>query len=355
MARFPVDPLSVTAAWLSEVLGADVRECRLEQIGIGVGLLGRLYRAHLEGGPGVPTSVVVKLPVLDARVRSEICEDLELYLREVRFYQEIGLANPLPPARPYFAAFDETTQDFVLVLEDLARLRLADQTEGCIAADAETVIDAIARHHAYWWESDRFASLPWLKTYATPPFPSVLISNFEAAWPRFVEGIGADLPPALYAFGERFPSMLPWFCQELTRPPQTFLHGDLRLDQLFFAVGADDPPVTALDWQITTKGRGAYDVAYFLSQSLAADTRRSCEAPLLERYTERLAEHGIVYPPNDLLCDYRLTTAWCFIYPVMGFGRIDPANDRQLALLHTMLDRAAIAIEDHDALSLRPA
>ena len=97
MAIFPTDPSSVTAQWLSEVLGADVRECRLEQIGIGVGLLGRLYRAHLEGGPGVPSSVVVKLPMLDPRVRSEVCEGLEFYLSEVRFYQEIGLANPLPP------------------------------------------------------------------------------------------------------------------------------------------------------------------------------------------------------------------------------------------------------------------
>jgi hypothetical protein len=148
MAMFPTDPSSVTAAWLSEVLGADVRECRLEQIGIGVGLLGRLYRAHLEGGPNVPTSVVVKLPMLDPRIRSEICEDLEFYLSEVRFYQEIGLANPLPPARPYFAAFDETTHDFVLVLEDLGRLRVADQIVGCIAADAETVIDAIAHLQA---------------------------------------------------------------------------------------------------------------------------------------------------------------------------------------------------------------
>ena len=150
----------MTPAWLSEVLGADVRKCRLEQIGIGVGLLGRLYRAHLEGGPDVPKSVVVKFPTLDTRARSAICEDLEFYLREVRFYQEIGLANPLPPARPYFAAFDETTHDFVLVLEDLGRLRVADQIVGCSAADAETVIDAVARHHAHWWDSDRFASLP---------------------------------------------------------------------------------------------------------------------------------------------------------------------------------------------------
>ena len=55
----------------------------LEQIGIGVGLLGRLYRAHLKGGPDLPSSVVVKLPLLDGRVRSEICEDLEFYLSEV--------------------------------------------------------------------------------------------------------------------------------------------------------------------------------------------------------------------------------------------------------------------------------
>jgi hypothetical protein len=354
MAKFPVDPLSVTAAWLSEVLGADVRECRLEQIGIGVGLLGRLYRAHLEGGPDVPTSVVVKLPIVDTQVRSTLCKDFEVYLREVRFYQEIGVADPLPPASPYFAAFDETTHDFVLVLEDLGRLRLADQIVGCTAADAETVIDSIGRHHAYWWESDRFAALPWLKTFSTPPFPAVLAGNFEAAWPPFLAGVGSDLSPALLAFGERFPALVPWFWEELSRPPHTLLHGDLRLDQLFFAVEADDPPVTALDWQITSKGRAAYDVAYFLSQSLATETRRSCEGRLIERYSECLAAHKVDYPRDELRRDYRLTTAWCFIYPVIAAGRIDPANDRQLELLHTILDRAAMAIEDHDALSLRP-
>jgi aminoglycoside/choline kinase family phosphotransferase len=155
-------------------------------------------------------------------------------------------------------------------------------------------------------------------------------------------------------FGERFPSLIQWLLEEFTRPPYTFLHGDLRLDQLFFAVSADDPPVTVVDWQLTSKGRGAYDISYFLSQSLTADTRRSCEDQLIERYAERLAEHGIDYPRDQLRHDYRLTTAWCFLYPIIGFGRIDVANDRQLQLLRTMLDGAVMAIEDHDALSLRP-
>jgi hypothetical protein len=105
---------------------------------------------------------------------------------------------------------------------------------------------------------------------------------------------------------------------------------------------------------MTARGRGAYDVGYFLSQSLSTDTRRGCEDRLIERYAERLAECGIDYPAGELRRDYQLTVAWCFAYPVVGAGRIEMANDRQRTLLRTMLDRCAAAIEDNDALSVRP-
>jgi hypothetical protein len=85
MPVVPADPRSITSAWLSDALEADVRACDLEQIAIGVGLLGRLYRVHLDGGPDVPSTVVVKLPTLDTRARTAICEELKFYLREVRF------------------------------------------------------------------------------------------------------------------------------------------------------------------------------------------------------------------------------------------------------------------------------
>lgn len=112
--------------------------------------------------------------------------------------------------------------------------------------------------------------------------------------------------------------------------------------------------MTALDWQVTQLCRGAYDLAYFVSQSLTTETRRACEAPLIERYRSRLAEAGIDYPATELERDYRLTTALCFIYPLLVAGRIEVVNDRHLDLLHTMADGAATAIEDNDALALRP-
>ena len=156
------------------------------------------------------------------------------------------------------------------------------------------------------------------------------------------------------SFGERFPSLVPWYLDQIMRPPHTFLHGDLRLDQLFFGVEPDDPPLTALDWQVTCTGRGAYDVAYFLSQSLSIETRRTCERHLLQRYDEQLAQRGIDYPTGDLIRDYRLTTAWCFAYPVIGGGQDDIANERQLTLLRTMAINSMTAIEDHEALTLGP-
>ena len=354
MPSIPKDPSSITTGWLSDVLAADVFACKVEQIAIGVGLMGRLFRVHLDGGPGVPATVIVKLPTLDVTARVNLCEAAEFYLREVGFYKDVGDANPLRPAHPYFVAFDDATHDFVLVLEDLGRLRNADQNVGCSVRDAETLIDGIAYHHAHWWNNDRLAALPWLRTYNSPPFPTVVADSYKAAWPVFVDRVGYDMSPAIRDFGERLPSLMPWFMAEISRPPNTFLHGDLRLDQLFFAVEPEDAPVRALDWQITSKGRGAYDLGYFLSQSLTAETRRNHGVELLDRYAERLAEHDIDYPREELRRDYRLTTAWCFIYPVIGSGQIDIVNDRQWELMRTMFRGAAMAIEDHDALALRP-
>ena len=134
----------------------------------------------------------------------------------------------------------------------------------------------------------------------------------------------------------------------------TFLHGDLRLDQLFFAVGAEDAPVRALDWQITAKGRGAFDLGYFLSQSLSAETRRKYEDRTAREVYRASRRRRNRLPPRKVRRDYRLTTAWCFIYPIIGTGQIEIVNERQLALLRDHVQRRATAIEDHDALALRP-
>lgn len=352
-AGFPREPESITAGWLSDVLAIHVSDFRLEQIAVGVGLLGRLYRVTLESDDG-PRTLIAKFPTLDELARKSICDPLNFYEKEVRFYEQVAAPSPLRPPRAHFSAFDEGSGDFVLLLEDLGELRTADQTSGCAIEDAAATVDAIADHHAHWWESPQFASMPWLPASADPPQPDVIAAMFRNAWPRFLEGFGDRTPGPILEFGERFPELVPWFFEANSRPPVTFIHGDLRLDNLFYSPTGDGHRVRVVDWQITWRGRGAYDVAYFLSQSLRPSVRRAHEEELIARYLQRLADAHVDYPHDEFWTDYRRTVAFCFGYPVGAGGSIDIANDRHRELVGTMLEGAVAAIEDHDALALVP-
>ena len=109
MAWFPTDPHSVTPAWLSHVLGADVRACRLEQIGIGIGILARVFRVHLDGTAYRILSWLSFLRLTKAfapaPISTSTCARRILSGRRRR--------QSASPGPPYFTAFDPVTHDFV--------------------------------------------------------------------------------------------------------------------------------------------------------------------------------------------------------------------------------------------------
>ncbi|HVT78659.1 MAG TPA: phosphotransferase, partial [Acidimicrobiales bacterium] len=255
-------------------------------------------------------------------------------------------------AKVYAADFDPATQDFVLLMEDISDRRSADQNVGCTIPDAEIAVDALARMHAHWWDSD-FAPIPWIKSYTVPPYPQVIQAIFGNAWPTAKEVLHEAMPDDIRAFGDRFPDLVDWFLAEASVPPYTYCHGDYRLDNIFFGTGAQ-PPVTVLDWQISFKGNGAYDLAYFISQSLSTADRRTAEKALLDRYVAVLKDNGVEVDRGAFDKAYAVTVAYCFIYPIAAAGQIEVTNERHRELLHMLYTRSVEAIEDWDALSHLP-
>ena len=351
---FPRLPEDITTDWLSQAVGAPVSSFEIEQIGIGVGLLGRLYRLTLAGDDSTPANVVAKFPTLDEGARMNVVEPLRFYEKEVRFYQEAAPNVPVATPIVHFAEFDPTNGDFVLLFEDCGGRRMEDQVAGCPVADADAAIDAMVALHAYSWGGSKFADYPWLPSYSDPPFPQVIAGMYKQAWPRALEIVGDRMSDRIRAFGDRYEGLVQWFMDELTIEPLTFCHGDFRLDNLFFATKDEHAPVTIVDWQICFRGRGGYDLGYFISQSLTGEDRRSNEERLINRYAEGLAAQGIEYPHDDLVRDYKRTVAYCFIYPIVATGQIEVTNERHLQLLHGILDRSIEAIEDTGALDLLP-
>jgi hypothetical protein len=154
----------------------------------------------------------------------------------------------------------------------------------------------------------------------------------------------------MYDAAKRMPDVVVPLMERLSEPPVTLLHGDHRLDNLFFS--GDD--VATLDWQITGTGRGAYDVAYFLSQSIVSEERKRVEHDLVRAYHDTLVEHGVQgYPFDACWEDYRLATLFVSVYP-LNAGAVDLVNDRAVELFTAMLERSVAAILDLDALELMP-
>ena len=351
----PASAADLTPQWLSAVLSASTGDDSLQishvdvqPVGVGVGIMSVLYRLTptYSAGNG-PKSVIAKLAPPYPQVR-EIAAGYHFYDREVSVYQQLGSELAFRPPHVHLARHDPSTDDFVIVLEDFGGLRTADQLDGCSITDARNVLLELARLHARWWEDPRFEQLPFLQSWADPPFPEYHGQAAKQTWPVTRIRFEHVIPERIAKLGERWPDIGPALMEDMPNHPRTLCHGDVRLDNLFFH---DDggPPVSIVDWQIAGRSTGAGDVAYFMSQSLTVDDRRAHQDELTKLYYDALIEGGVRdYSFDEFWNDYRTTTLFCLCYPLQA-GAVELVNDRAVALATAMLERSISAIIDLDA------
>ena len=350
----------VTPAWLTDALrhggaidGATVRHVSVEPIGVGVGVMALLYRlAVTYDGPPGPGAVVVKLASQYEPVR-QVARGYRFYEREVGVYNHLAPKLSLGSPTCWFAGHDPDSDDFVVVMEDLSGHRLCDQVSGCSPADAELVVDALAALHAQWFGNDELLAYPFIERPSDPPYPQYHAQATKADWPVFAERFGDHVPDAMRRVGERWFEIGPALMEETANHPWTLAHGDVRLDNIFFDDANAD--IKVVDWQISYRNSGAFDLAYFMCQSLSVEDRRAHESAILHRYHDGLQSGGVTdYGFDELFDDYRRSVLFSFCYPLSGGANADLVNDRVSELVHAMIDRSVAAITDLDALDLVP-
>ncbi len=351
----PATMPDLTPQWLTAALRAggvvkrsSVTGVERESIGVGIGILGELARITLSYDrpePGAPTSLVAKLPTADPGGRG-IGIALGFYNKEVLFYQHLGYEAALPAPRCYWSAADREAGQFCLLIEDLTGTRAGDQVEGASAEDARLVLETAARFHAHWWNDPRLAALDWIPPVNAPVYRFVPIA-YQGALESFLSSIGQRLNARQQTMVRDLGPLLPALQDSMTDGPATFLHGDLRLDNMFYGGTGSAGPVTIVDWQIASQGVGVFDIAYFMTQSLDPAVRGAHERSLLAEYFQRLRDAGVSgYSWEQCWSDYRKVALYCLVYPVISIGTIDLGNDRGVTLAGKMTDRCIAAIED---------
>jgi hypothetical protein len=315
MTNLPATLAEVTPAWLSSVLsagGRDVKvaDARIDRIIDGTATKARLTLTYAdpEASAGLPTRLWIKGGY---GRESEKITPTGAYAVEARFYRDLSPRIPVAVPACYFAECDESTQQGVLLIEDLEQ----DGVEFCAAprpltADqVASVLDLLVPLHAFWWQSPELEKVPWLRApLERGSAPDHYVRRFSRddieaflALPR-ASAVPSDITAdgvlgALYALQER-----------VTDPPRCLLHGDTHLGNVYLR--RDGGP-GLLDWQTVWRGSWAHDVAYFITSALTVEDRRRHEKDLLRHYLGALSAAGVGAPGFDeAWTDYRRYVAY---------------------------------------------
>jgi hypothetical protein len=312
--------------------------------------------------------VIAKVPTAVALNRAT-GKSLGVYEREVRAYDTLLPAVDVPRPRAHAAIYDATGDEeafldqmikaerlpifllrvvlrkvqtdadvppCILLLEDLAEAEMGNQVAGCDPARAAIALGVLARLHAAGWGD----ACPPLRHWFTngdivPRLFHAQYKNNRRSFERFAAARlsehGMAHVKAIRKTG------LARITRLHAEAPRTILHGDFRLDNLFFA--ADGSLAAIIDWQTVNRGPGVLDVAYFIAGSLPPETPEAMIDELLRGYHDTLVTAGVEdYPFERLLADYE-EGLLLLLHRMSGLDQLEFGDDRGVALMDSWFQR----------------
>ncbi len=346
----------VNAEWLTQALRAaglpvTVGEVRRGRMGEGVGMMSDLEKLEISYSEGEGPPVLIFKRPADNDANRAVADTFELYKREVLFYRDVAHRTPARTPLAYYADIDGN--DFALIVEDLSQYQLGDQIIGCVNEEAAAVMRWMGRFHATFWDNVDDPTLEFLPLVHPSYSSEGLMQGAAFGWDPMVAAFGDAVPPHIAALKDRFLAALPTLFEWMAVGPMTVLHGDVRMDNLFFGKTPDQEPLIAVDWQGALRGRAAQDLGYFMSGSLPVETRRKHERELLQVWHDELCAAGVTgYTAEDAWQDYRRGTLFVWTHAVVISGTLDLANERGKAWVREMLVRSVAAFDDLDLIEL---
>lgn len=263
------------------------------------------------GTPDLPTRLMVKM----SAGGGSYCSQLHaIYANEVDFYNRLRPEMVIEAPLGLGGQFDSATSNYVLVMEDITSRGafFPSIMDDFSVANVQAVLDTLARLHARYWESPRFATdLAWVQTHLAGDVETLMDGLIrdgirgEIAKEKFKReligrmGTSEEALHAGVAAVKRHQATL----------PQTLLHGDTHIGNVYLL---PDGTGGLYDWQISVRGFAMHDVVYHITTALPIETRRRAERELLGYYRDRLGHHGVRDLPSaeTLWLEYRRAAIW---------------------------------------------
>lgn len=366
MGEAMTHPDQVTATWLTEIMqrsgalaSGRVIELHLRRTDAFNSHTSHLKVQYSSDAPkALPTAFVLKLNTAEDWAK-------EAGKEEVNFYRIIASQPPTPSIYiPCLAAeYDEGSGNSYLLLKDVStsheppmtRERQISIIDG-VPSDKqiESVVDALAQHHAWWWQhpvsnTNTFHVGYWSRNLERF---ELYLARRRRSWSKLLAQFGNDLPPDIQSLYESVLNQLPNYWQRYLQPRfhahthLTLIHGDAYFSNFLCSKQIDQPNAHSymLDWQSPSFDIGAHDLvnlcaAFWMPQQRHENQR---EEGILRRYLSQLHRHGVSgYEWDDLIQDYQHGLISWLLMPVQDGGDGSPKDywwPKMQCLIHAFQD-----------------
>ncbi len=352
----PAQVDDITADWLNEVLGDEfglIEAVVATHFGEGVGILGELARLSLTYAPGEsgPATIVAKCASPEV-ANQFLAVAMGFYTREVNFYREVADRVDIRVPRPFHADASDTGVPFVLLIEDIAGARTPDQIAGITVDEAEAIISAVAPLHVqFWGDRDELDALEWLPAMNNDMYKGgqpLATAMFPAFAEHYGSNISADAMAAIGVTCERYSDLLDYVTSV---GEATMTHTDCRAENYLFGGPDGVDAITVIDFQLSTRHIGMWDVTNLLAGSMQPEQRTAHETQLLQHYVDTINAAGIDYSMEQAHFEYRVCLLQQCAAQVIT-SDLQGGNDRGQDLLRQLHLRPLLAAVDNDAFAL---
>lgn len=221
--------------------------------------------------------------------------------------------------------------DGLLLLEEINPARSIDQIQGLSFGELSSVAKSIGAVHARFWNSNQLHKIKALPLHQY---------NRAHETRRHAQGFFKHCRSLLTQKDfQRIPGFLPIIAQALHQArgrPITLLHGDLRADNLLFVRSK----VFILDWQIASRGLGAFDLARVIGGSSALPLTIRDQQKLVGVWHKTLRQGGVRgYNLSDAWLDYRIGVALTLSIPITNGPTLVELSNRGRKIARLMIRR----------------
>jgi hypothetical protein len=298
----------ITSEWLSQALQTGVTDVVVAEVVGGTATKVRLRLAYDAPAP-LPATMCLKAGMGE---HAAFMAPVGIYATEARFFRDELSHSKVRAPRAYWADVDD--EDFgAILMEDLCRpsVRFCSARTPLTVAEVSSALENLATLHASRWNSEWLSSADWLEHFADPnskgrAYFSMLGADAVAGFinePERSAVIPDDLRDA-----RRSLDLFWGFVSVSDAGPQTLLHGDAHVGNLYF----DDGHAALCDWQVAGRGSPAFDVAYLVGSAMSTKLRRQTEQQLVQHYLAALSRAGVADVPtfDDMWELYRAHMAY---------------------------------------------